>query len=116
MSVVLKHFWTVTRRLDGGRSSPRKYGLSGCIPAVVRRTDGSYVAGTSEPDARRRWPFVSKKERKPSRRSSLVRIPAIVPAARARFGARLARPRDGSRAARADFGVTPEQGAGRART
>jgi hypothetical protein len=54
MSVVRKHFWTVVSRCAGGSSWPRKYGLSGCIPAVVRSTDGSYVAGTSEADGRRR--------------------------------------------------------------
>ena len=27
---------------------PEKYGLSGCMPAVVSSTDGSNVAGTSE--------------------------------------------------------------------
>ena len=72
MSVVRKHFWQVVSRLRGGRSWPRKYGLSGCMPAVVSRTDGSYVAGTSDADARRRWPRCSKKERKVSRISSLV--------------------------------------------
>ena len=53
MSVVLKHFCTVVSRAAGGSSCPRKYGFSGCIPAVVRRTDGSYVAGTSEAEGRR---------------------------------------------------------------
>ena len=41
MSVVRKHFWQVASRSAGGVSISRKYGLSGCIPAVVSRTDGS---------------------------------------------------------------------------
>jgi hypothetical protein len=60
MSVARKHFCTVTSRFDGGLSRPRKYGFSGCIPAVVRSTEGSNVAGTSEPDRRRMCPFDSK--------------------------------------------------------
>ena len=36
--VVRKHFWTVVS-LAGGSSS--QYGFSGCMPAVVRSTDGS---------------------------------------------------------------------------
>jgi hypothetical protein len=41
MSVVRKHFCTVVSLAAGGGSNPRKYGFNGCIPAVVRRTDGS---------------------------------------------------------------------------
>ena len=41
MSTVRKHFWQEVSRREGGSSSPRKYGLSGCIPAVVSSTDGS---------------------------------------------------------------------------
>ena len=41
MSVVRKTFWHDVRRGCGGFSSPRKYGLKGCIPAVVSSTDGS---------------------------------------------------------------------------
>jgi len=40
------------------------------MPAVVSRTDGSNVAGTSEADARRRCPRVSKYDRKVSRISA----------------------------------------------
>ena len=41
MSVVRNTFWQEVRRGAGGVSSPLKYGLNGCIPAVVRSTDGS---------------------------------------------------------------------------
>ncbi len=41
MSGVRKHFWTDASRWCGGASSPAKYALSGCIPAVVSSTDGS---------------------------------------------------------------------------
>ena len=34
-------FWHEASRAAGGSSSPLKNGLKGCIPAVVRRTDGS---------------------------------------------------------------------------
>src|SRR3954469_579941 len=70
MSVVRKHFWQVVSRLCGAFSRPRKYGLSGCMPAVVSSTGGSQSAGTSEPDGRRLWSRCSKKERKASRISS----------------------------------------------
>src|SRR5687767_6820598 len=72
MSVVRKDFWHVVSRMSGGVSLPRKYGLSGCMPAVVRSTDGSYSAGTSENDGRRLWSRSSKKLRKDSRISSEV--------------------------------------------
>ena len=48
MSGVRKHFWQEVRRWCGGFSRPWKYGLSGCMPAVVSRTDGSCSAGTSD--------------------------------------------------------------------
>src|SRR5215208_353204 len=67
MSVVRKHFWQLVSRFAGGSSSPRKYGLNGCIPAVVRRTDGSYTEGTSDADGMRRCSRSSKKDRKRSR-------------------------------------------------
>ena len=41
MSTVRKLFWQLVRRRAGGSSSPRKYGLNGCMPAVVSNTDGS---------------------------------------------------------------------------
>src|SRR4051794_31810767 len=42
------------------------------MPAVVSSTDGSWSAGTSEPDGSRRWARLSKKVRKRSRISSDV--------------------------------------------
>ena len=59
-------------------SRPRKNGLSGCMPAVVSSTDGSWVAGTSEAEGRLRCPFDSKYARNPSRSSSVVRTDSIV--------------------------------------
>ena len=41
MSTVRKDFWHEVSLRDGGSSSPRKYGLKGCMPAVVSRTVGS---------------------------------------------------------------------------
>src|SRR5436309_8461074 len=43
------------------------------MPAVVSSTDGSYVAGTSDADGRRRWSRASKKDRNLSRSSSELR-------------------------------------------
>ena len=60
MSVVRKQRWQVVSRRLGGSSSPRKYGFSGCMPAVVRSTDGSCTDGTSDAEGRRRWPRSSK--------------------------------------------------------
>ncbi len=72
MSTLRKHFWQLVRSDAGGASWPRKYGFSGCIPAVVSRTEGSNEAGTSEPDGRRRWPRCSKNSMKFLRISSEV--------------------------------------------
>src|SRR4051812_9031667 len=72
MSTVRKHFWHDVSRWLGGFSSPRKYGLNGCIPAVVRSTDGSYEEGTSDADGMRRWPRSSKYDRYFSRISSAL--------------------------------------------
>jgi hypothetical protein len=41
MSTVRNDFWHDVNRFDGGSSSPRKYGLKGCMPAVVSSTEGS---------------------------------------------------------------------------
>ena len=60
MSVVRKHFWTVVSRGWGGVSSPRKYGTSGCIPAVVSSTEASAEDGTSDAEGSRRWSCASK--------------------------------------------------------
>jgi hypothetical protein len=70
MSVVRKDFWQDVSRLFGGSSSPRKYGLKGCIPAVVSSTLGSYELGTSDADGMRRCPLRSKNDRNRSRISA----------------------------------------------
>ncbi len=60
MSVVRKQRWQEVSRRAGGSSMPIMYGFSGCIPAVVRSTEGSCELGTSEADGRRRCPRSSK--------------------------------------------------------
>src|SRR5215212_11021025 len=70
MSGVRKHFWQEVSRWWGGCSRPWKYGLSGCMPAVVSRTEGSWSGGTSDPDGMRRWSRSAKKPRNSSRISS----------------------------------------------
>ncbi len=72
MSGVRKHFWTVTSSGAGGCSRPRKYGISGCMPALFSRVERSHSGGTSEPEGCRLCPFDSKKDRKPSRSSAVV--------------------------------------------
>src|SRR5580692_12776897 len=42
MSGVRKHFWIEVARGHGGGSSPTKYGLNGTMPAIVKRTEGSW--------------------------------------------------------------------------
>ena len=74
MSCVRKHFWTVTVSGAGGSSRPRKYGICGCMPAVVRSVEWSSARGISDADGTRRWPFSSKKARNASRSSGVVRI------------------------------------------
>ena len=54
----------------GGSSRPRKYGLNGCIPAIVSRVEVSSGAGISDAEGTRRCPRSSKNERKVSRISS----------------------------------------------
>ncbi len=70
MSTVRNDFWHELSRRLGGSSSPLKYGLNGCMPAVVRRTVGSYELGTSDAEGTRRWPFRSKNDRNRSRISA----------------------------------------------
>ena len=72
MSVVRKDFWHEVSRREGGSSSPLKYGLKGCIPAVVSRTLGSYEEGTSEAEGTRRCPRPSKNDRNRSRISAAI--------------------------------------------
>ena len=47
----------------GRLSSPRKYGLKGCMPAIVSRVEVSSGAGISDAEGMRRWPRSSKKDR-----------------------------------------------------
>ena len=63
MSVVRKQRWTSATRGAGGLALPRKYGLKGCIPAVVSSTEGSSTEGTSEAEGTILWPRSSKNDR-----------------------------------------------------
>src|SRR5919201_1975119 len=78
MSSVRKHFCTVVRSGAGGCSRPRKNGISGCIPAVVRSVERSSARGISEAEERNWWPFDSKKARNPARSSPDVCMASIV--------------------------------------
>ncbi len=60
MSVVRKHFWVDVRRGPGGVRRPRKYGLNGCMPAVVSRTEGSSASGTRDAEGTTAWPRWAK--------------------------------------------------------
>jgi hypothetical protein len=77
MSTVRKHFCDVVVSGAGGGSSPRKNGIWGCIPAVVRSVESSPARGTSEYDGHRKCPRSSKNDRNPSRSSAVVRIPGF---------------------------------------
>jgi hypothetical protein len=49
-----RHGCTVTTRGDGGSFVRRKYGFSGCMPAITKSVDASSGGGTSEwPGSRR---------------------------------------------------------------
>ncbi len=63
MSVVRKQRWTSVTRGAGGFPWPRKYGLKGCIPAVVSSTEGSCTEGTSDAEGTILCPRSSKNER-----------------------------------------------------
>ncbi len=52
MSGVRKTFWHVVVSGAGGCSRPRKNGICGCIPAVVRSVERSSERGTSDADGR----------------------------------------------------------------
>ena len=54
MSGVRKHFWHEVRRMYGGASRPVKYGLSGCMPALMSSVDGS-LRGIRDADGWRLW-------------------------------------------------------------
>ena len=76
MSTVRKHFWQSVRRGCGGSSRPRKYGFSGCMPALISSVEGS-LRGTSGADGSRLWSRDSKNARKRSRISSEVMWPPL---------------------------------------
>src|SRR3954469_5015208 len=78
MSGVRKTFCEVVVSGAGGASRPRKNGIWGCIPALVRSVEWSSARGISEYDGQRKCPFSSKKDRKPSRISGDVRTGWIV--------------------------------------
>ena len=51
MSGVRKHFWhEVEARGSAASRRPRKYGLKGCIPAIVSSVEVSSGAGISDAD------------------------------------------------------------------
>ena len=60
MSGVRKHFCEVAVSGAGGDSRSRKYGICGCMPAVVSSVEVSPARGTSGHDGSRTWPFSSK--------------------------------------------------------
>src|SRR6266540_4489167 len=78
MSGVRKTLCTVVSSGAGGSSNPRKYGISGCIPAETRRVERSSARGISDAEGWRAWPFDSKNERYPSRSSAVVRMAEIL--------------------------------------
>src|SRR5262245_6485872 len=96
MSSVRKHFWALAARGAGGFAVPRKYCLSGCMPAIVSSTDGSSSYGTSGADGRTRCPRRSKNSRKRRRISFVVIGGRIVPP----LGGRVPGRRSASAAAR----------------
>src|SRR5688572_32778528 len=59
MSPVRTHFCESARRLPSGCGSPSRYGTSGCMPAVVNSTVGSF-SGRSEADGMILCPCRSK--------------------------------------------------------
>ena len=61
-SEVRNERWQVVMRVAGGVSTPRKYGLYCCIPAVVKRTLVS-PAGTRLAGSPARCPWATKKSR-----------------------------------------------------
>src|SRR5215208_1852290 len=85
MSGVRNTFWASVRRWCGGCSRPRKYGLSGCIPAITSSVEVSLGGGISGNDGSRRWSRCSKKERNCSRISSV--LIAMAPCSLARLRA-----------------------------
>src|SRR5215207_7155665 len=78
MSVVRKTFWYVVSSVAGGSFWPRKYGFSGCMPALMSSVEVSSAGGIRGADGSRAWPFCSKKRRNPSRISAVVRMTSIL--------------------------------------
>src|SRR3954451_10499162 len=77
MSTVRKQRCTSVMRDAGGSSSPRKYGLNGCIPAVVSRTEGSWTEGTSEAEGTILCSRAAKKDRYVSRISCALMLGSL---------------------------------------
>src|SRR5436190_11899340 len=81
MAGVRKTFCTVVSSGAGGSSSPRKNGISGCIPAETSSVERSSARGISDAEGRNSWPLDSKKARNPARSSAVERMAVIVGAA-----------------------------------
>src|SRR3989344_1307418 len=62
MSSVRNDFCTLTKRFPPACGSPKRYGTSGCIPAVVNSTVGSFC-GTSEAEGITVCPLLLKNSR-----------------------------------------------------
>ena len=60
MSCVRKHFCEVVVRGAGGSSRPRKYGICGCMPALVSSVVWSSARGINGHEGSRLCPFSSK--------------------------------------------------------
>src|SRR5580704_16501060 len=82
MSGVRKHFWIEVARGHGACSSPKKYGLNGTIPAIVKRTEGS--CGMRLAEGTTTWPRSAKKRVK----AALRPLASIAPAYRGQKGVR----------------------------
>src|SRR5439155_11054273 len=67
-------FCAVVTRSAGGASRPRNQRFIGCIPAMMKRVEGSSAGGIIDADVRRTWSRSSKKARNASRSSALVLI------------------------------------------
>src|SRR3989344_8550415 len=59
MSCVRTHFWTFANRFPSGCFCPIRYGTKGCMPAVLKSTEGSF-SGTSEAEGIILCPLFSK--------------------------------------------------------
>src|SRR6266545_6452873 len=86
MSVARKSFCTATIRLAGGCFLPRKYGTSGCIPALVKSTLASSFKVSGQLGSLV-WPFASKNLMNRSRISALSIDPCSLRLTPTRFAA-----------------------------